>query len=106
MRENVRRVNASVIPVHGSACPVERQQSCQEGERGRRELEKGLGKKYDLGRFLGPPKFKKPNTKPSHPAFAYRDAGRGDRDRWAGHWCPVTAASDFIRDAICTAWPR
>ena len=67
MRENVRRVNASVIPVHGSACPVERQQSCQEGERGRRELEKGLGKKYDLGRFLGPPKFKKPNTKPNLP---------------------------------------
>ena len=36
-------------------------------EGGRRELEKGLGKKYDLGRFLGAPKFKKPNTKPSLP---------------------------------------
>lgn len=36
-------------------------------EGGRRELEKGLVKKYDLGRFLGAPKFKKPNTKPSLP---------------------------------------
>ena len=83
MRENVRRVNASVIPKHESACPVERQQSCQEAEReGEGSWRRGWRSSTISVGFLGRLNSRNPILSQAS-RFCLSRCGQG-RSRWMG----------------------